>query len=557
MANITITLQDGQRTECAVHTQVKQLVALVAPASELPYIGALVDNNVTSLSYPLVTDCAVRFLTMADGHGWRIYRRSVSFLLAKAIWDLYPESAFWVEHSIGQGFYCRFSENGDGSDAAMEPVTLERIETHMRELVGQRLPIERRKLSFMQAVTQFEREKQSDKLNLLKFRNPPRIVVHWCDGFSDVAHGPLAPNTGVLADFRLVPYHGGFVLQFPDRENPPAIRPFEDQPKLFQIFQEHAEWGRILGVKTVGQLNEIIANKEIGAFIRIAEALHEKKIAQIADRIDANRSEVRVILVAGPSSSGKTTFSKRLAVQLRVNGIRPVMVSLDDYFVDHEQTPRDENGEYDFEHLETVDLALFNEQLLALSKGREIEVPTFNFTKRRREFSGRRMRLDEDELLIVEGLHCLNPKLTHLIAAGNKFKIYVSALTQLNVDSHNRISTTDNRLMRRLVRDHQFRGHSALTTLRMWPSVRRGEKRWIFPFQAEADVMFNSALDYELAVLKPMIEPLLMQVKPSESEYAESRRLTEFLLAFIDTSAYEVPKNSILREFIGESGFRY
>lgn len=556
---ITVTLQNGETVRCALHTPVKDLVARIAPPPEgLPYICALVDNEVTSLSYPLCTDCDVTFLTMSDSHGWRAYRRSVSFLLAKAIWDLYPEVEFFVEHSLGQGFYCRFeADPANPSEPTVSAETLRRIEARMHELVTRDLPIERRKLSFKQAVTQFENEKQYDKLNLLKYRNPPRIVVHWCDGFADLAHGPLTPGTGALAHFRLVRYPPGFVLQFPDRRNPPYLSDFVDEPKLFEIFQEHVHWGDILGVRTVGQLNEIIATGNVCEFIHTVEALHEKKIAQIADTIAERDSSTRVVLIAGPSSSGKTTFSKRLAIQLRVNGLRPMMLSLDDYFVDHEQTPLDEDGNPDFEHLETVDLALFNRQLEELVGGAEVELPWFNFEKRRREFTGRKLRIDTDQMIIVEGLHCLNPRLTEQVETDRKFMIYVSALTQLNIDSHNRVSTTDNRLMRRLIRDHKYRGHSALTTLRMWPSVRRGEKRWIFPFQANADAMFNSALAFELAIVRPVLEPLLMQVKPFDAEYAESRRLTEFLLNFLDAPAQEVPANSILREFIGKSGFRY
>ncbi|MBN1670934.1 MAG: nucleoside kinase [Kiritimatiellae bacterium] len=555
---IAVTLETGETVRCARHTEVRDLIGRTKGDPDLPYIGALVNNDVTSLSYPLVTDSDVRFLTMRDSYGWRIYRRSVSFMLAKAIWDLYPGAEFSVEHSVGQGFYCNFNLSGKGrTRKGITQGQLKRIEKRMQKLVREDLAIERRKLSFMQAVTLFEEQKQYDKLNTLKFRNPPRIVLHWCDGFSDVAHGPLVPAMGVLAHFRLVHYPPGFVLQFPDRDAPPRLSPYQEEPKLFQIFQEHTRWGRILGVTTAGELNEIIADRQLGEFIKIAEALHEKKIARIADALHKKQEKIRVILVAGPSSSGKTTFSKRLMIQLRVNGLRPVMLSLDDYFVDHAQTPRDEAGNPDFEHIETVDLPLFNKHLAALVKGEEVQLPFFNFEKRVREWRGNTLRIDGSQMLLIEGLHCLNPRLTHAIPRAQKYKIYVSALTQLNVDSHNRVSTTDNRLMRRVVRDNKFRGHSALTTLQMWPSVRRGEKRWIFPFQGLADVMFNSALDYELPILKPMVEPLLMQVKPSDAEYAEARRLTEFLLSFIDSPADDVPRNSILREFIGASGFRY
>jgi uridine kinase len=380
--------------------------------------------------------------------------------------------------------------------------------------------------------------------------------MHGCEDFSDLVHGPLAPGTGVLGYFDLIPYPPGFVLQLPAKGKPTEVAPFRDQPHLFQIFQEHKEWGRILGVNTVGRLNEVIANGEISEFINISEALHEKKVATIADRI-GDRRGVRIVLVSGPSSAGKTTFSKRLAIQLRVNGRRTLGISLDDYFVASDRTPRDEAGQPDFEHIEAVDIAAFNSDLNRLINGEEVELPRFNFETRQREFSGKKLRVADDHVIIIEGIHGLNPRLTHRIAADRKFKIYISALTQLSIDSNNRISTTDNRLLRRMIRDHKFRGHPALTTLRMWPSVRRGEERWVFPFQGEADATFNSALDYELAVLKPMVEPLLMQVKPCDPEYAEARRLTAFLLNFLDVPDHGVPRTSILREYIGRSGFHY
>ena len=330
-----------------------------------------------------------------------------------------------------------------------------------------------------------------------------------------------------------------------------------DQPHLFQIFKEHKEWGQILGFNTVGRLNEIIASDEIDHYVQTAEALHEKKLSHIADQIAADKSTIRAILIAGPSCAGKTTFSKRLTTHLTVNGLSPVTLSTDDYFVGKEQNPVDENGEPDYEHVEAVDIELFNQDLNKLVEGKEIELPRYNFEKQKREYGDKRLKIEAHQLVIIEGIHALNPRLTHRVPTERKFKIYVNALTQLSLDSNNRLSTTDNRLMRRIVRDHQYRGHSALETLHLWPSVRRGEKKWIFPFQGEANATFNSALDYELAVLKPMVEPLLMQIKPSEPEYAEARRLSEFLLNFLATSSRYVPHTSILREYIGGSDFEY
>jgi uridine kinase len=542
--------------ECSEGTPVGALCPAEASADGLPPIAALVNNDVSSLSYPLTVRSEVQFLTLASSDGWRVYRRSLCFLLAKAVRDLFPKAEFRVEHSFGMGLYCSFRDAGAEEDGIL-PDVLKRLEAHMRQLADLDLPIERRKVAFTDAVRQFEASGQTERLNLLKFRNPPRIVIHWCEGFSDLSHGPLVPRTGVLKVFQLLHYRSGFVLQLPEREAPTRLDAFEDQPHLFQIFQEHKRWGRILGVSTVGRLNEIVSGGEIEEFIRTAEALHEKKLGQIADRIAEASRRVRVVLIAGPSSAGKTTFAKRLCTHLQVNGLRPVTLSTDDYFVGEDRNPLGEDGQPDYEHVEAVDLELFNEQLLKLASGQEVQLPRFNFSTKSREYRGEKLRIGEDQILVIEGIHGLNPRLTHMLPAETKFRVYISALTQLSVDANNRISTTDNRLMRRIVRDHRYRGHSALQTLRLWPKVRTGEKRWIFPFQREADATFNSALDYELAVLKPVVEPLLMQVKPSHGEYAEARRLTEFLLNFVPCPATSVPRHSILREYIGGSSFRY
>ncbi|MFC1461202.1 nucleoside kinase [Verrucomicrobiota bacterium] len=519
-----------------------------------PYIASLVNNDVVSLSYPLDVDCRVQFLTMRHPLGMRVYRNSLSFLLAKAVAELFPKACFSIEHSLGTGFFYSL-ETGRTGKATSRQVA--RLESHMRRLVARDIPVQRRKISFTDAVRGFEQTGRTDRANLLKFRNPPKVVTYWCDRFSDLAHGPLAPSTGVLKTFKLIHYPPGLVLQFPHRDNARRVTPFKDQPHLFRIFSEHKQWGRILGINNVGKLNEIIINGEIENFIRIEEAFHEKKIATIADQICVRRKHVKVVLVSGPSAAGKTTFSKRLAVQLQVNGVKPVMVSLDNYYVDNDKNPCGKDGRPDYEHIEAIDIALFNKHLLRLIAGKEVELPYFNFTKKRREYRGTRLCIEPEQMIIVEGIHGLNPRFTHRIAPRNKFKIYVNALTQLNIDANNRISTTDNRLMRRLVRDRAFRGNSALATLRMWPSVRQGEKTWIFPFQQHADATFNSALDYELAVLNSIISPMLMEIKPRNAEYAETRRLQEFLLNFLEVSGRYVPHTSVLREFIGASSFKY
>ena len=556
MKTITVTLEDGSTRVCPAGTEVGTLAPGPSSPDGLPFLGALVNNDVSSMSYPLTVNSAVKFLTASDPHGWRIYRNSLCFLLAKTVREVFPEADFSVEHSFGLGLYCSFSTAGHDEEG-ITPEQLGRLDAGMRKAVEEDIPIERRKIAYVDAIRTLRDEGQAEKLNLLRYRNPPRVVIHWCERFSDLAHGPLVPATGMLDRFQLIRYGQGFILQMPDRSDPTRIPPFEDQPNLFQVFREHKEWGRILGVSTVGRLNEIIDGGEIESFILTAEALHEKKVARIADQVAEQRDRVKLVLIAGPSSAGKTTLSKRLSTQLRVNGVQPVSVSTDDYFVGEGKNPLDEDGRPDYEHLEAVDLDLFNEHLLRLVEGKEVELPRFDFASKTRKPSGRRLRIDQDQILIIEGIHGLNPRLTAMVPDESKFRLYVSALTQLSVDANNRVSTTDNRLMRRIVRDHKYRDYSALETLRRWPSVRRGEKRWIFPFQKEADLAFNSALDYELAVLKPLVEPLLMQVKPSEPEYAEARRLTEFLLSFLPIPARPVPRTSILREYIGGSQFRY
>lgn len=556
MQNITAIHSNGKSTNYPAGTPVGTL--LISPTDEtgLPYIAAMVNNDLVSLSYPLTVNCHVEFVTMAHPDGWRVYRNSLCFLLAKAVNDLFPNARFSVEHSFNLGLYCSFQNNETPGDGITEE-QLASIEALMQEMIKQDIPVERRKISYEDAVNNFEEAGHVHQLNLLKYRNPPRIVTHWCDGFSDLAHGPLTPSTGVLTQFKLIHYKPGCVLHLPDRSDPTHIPQFEDQPHLFQIFQEHKEWGRLQNVQTVGRLNEIIATGKIGEFIAATEALHDEKIIRIAQNIADRRTNTRLIMIAGPSCAGKTTFAKRLSTHLVVNGFKPMTISVDDYFVGEKDNPIGEDGSPDYEHIEAVDINLFNSDLVKLIAGAEIELPTFNFKNKAREYNGRMMRLQDEQVLIIEGIHCLNPLLTKDVQQKHKFSIYISALAQLNLDTHNRISTTDNRLMRRLIRDHYYRGHPARQTLRLWPNVRSGEKKWIFPYQSEADAAFNSALDYELAVLKPLIEPLLMEIKPMDREYATSRRLTEFLLNFLGTASNPVPSDSILREYIGNSSYTY
>lgn len=550
-AVISVTVDNQKPMLVPEGTEVREVLP---PAQDpmLPWMGAMVNNDLVSLTFPLTVNCSVRPLNTQDPDGLRIYRNSVCFLLCKAVQDVLPQARFAIEHAIGPGIYYSLDINGTPMEEACQKIT-----ARMLEMVEQALPIERRKLSFHEAVATFEKNGAIEKLHLLQYRNPPRIVLYQCESYCDLFHTPVTPDTAHLRHFELIPYHPGFILQLPTIQKSSEVPTFHDQPHLFRIFQEHKNWGRSLGVKTAGDLNRMIYNGDHEQFIFTAEALHEKKLAQIADMITSRTDPIRVILIAGPSSAGKTTFAKRLSIHLRVHGYKPVTLGTDDYFVGEGLNPRDENGKPDYEHIESVDLESFNRDLLALIEGRAIPVRRFDFETKAPVFSDNTIQLHQDQVLLIEGIHGLNPRLTEMIPATQKFKIYVNAFTQLNVDSHNRISTTDNRLIRRMVRDHQFRNHGPLQTISMWPMVRRGEQHWIFPFEQEADATFNSALDYELAVLKAFAEPLLMQVKTFHPEYAESRRLTEFLLNFIPIQEDLVPKDSILREYIGGSALRY
>ncbi len=552
---VHVTLADGTETDVQPGTCVEQLMPQTTNATGLPYVAAMVNNDVVGLSYPLTVGSHVEFLTMADSHGWRVYRKSLTFVMAKCVHHHMPELRMQVEHSFGMGIFCRFVR-ADGKDGITE-AEVTQLDGCMREMIARNVPIERRKLGYDEALGALAGTGRTDTYNLLRYRNPPHVIVYTCEDFSDLAHGPIARSTGLLNQFQLIPYEGGVVLHLPDRHSEGQMVAFEDQPHLFQILREHREWGRILGVSSVGRLNEIVSDGEVDDFIWTAEALHEKKLASIAHQISGDGREIKVILVAGPSSAGKTTFAKRLATHLKVNGLHPVTISTDDYFVGDDLNPIGEDGKPDYEHVEAVDVALFNANLNSLIAGEAVALPRFNFAMKRREYKDAPLRLAEGQVIIVEGIHGLNPLLTAQVDPSRKFKIYINALTQLRVDDNNRISTTDNRLMRRMVRDHNYRDHSALRTLQMWPMVRAGEKRWIFPYQKEADATFNSALDYELAVLKPFVEQLLMKVKPGDPEYAEARRLSEFLVAFVPITPRVVPRTSILREYIGGSTLRY
>lgn len=547
---IKVVFSFGEERPADVGTSLLELCGEYAGFYKARIIAARVNNDIKELGYQLEEDCRVEFLDLTNEDGMRIYRRSLYFILMKAVNDLYPERKVVISHAISRGLYCELTgETGLTADE----VAL--IEKRMREIADGGIPFIKRLIPLSEAREIFSASGRMDRFHAIEHRHKPFVTIYNCGGLEDYFYGYMAPDTGYIKVFELRPYAPGFLVRFPERSAPGALPEFEEQKKLFNIFNEFKRWGHILGVANVGAVNDIVKAGQVSDLIRISEALHEKKIAQIADMIANSRHRKRIVLISGPSSSGKTTFANRLSIQLRVNGLKPVMISLDDYFVNRDETPRDEQGDLDFEALEAIDVRLFNRHLRELVDGREIEMPVFNFPLGMREPAGRKMSIDDDSVLVIEGIHGLNERLTAEIPGKSKFKIYVSALTSMNIDDHNRIPTTDNRIIRRIVRDYQFRGSSALSTIKRWPSVRRGEERNIFPFQESADVMFNSSMVVELGVLKAYAEPLLAGINGSFREYSEARRLIEFLSYFLPIDSREIPMNSIIREFIGGSCF--
>jgi uridine kinase len=518
-----------------------------------PLAAIRANNEILPLSTRLEVNALLEPVLLNSQDGVAIYRRSLAFLLAVAARELFPERNLYVGHSLGHGYYYTFTEG-----SLSEPGIIQGLEAKMRKLVEEDLPISYRYMAYAEAQEHFTRNRQNDTALLLNDRSDSKVLVNECKEFVDLYIAPLVPGTGLLSAFELMAYQDGFLLRFPASGQGQRIDPFEDSPKIFTVYNEYKKWGRIVGVHAVGHLNRMISGRTIRDYIRIAEAFQEKKLAEIADMIYEKKDTVKAVLIAGPSSSGKTTTAKRLSIALKVMGIEPIAISLDDYYVGTDKTPLDEKGKPDYECLEALDIPFLNEQLLSLLAGNEVTLPVFDFkTGRRRESGGRAIRLDRRTMLVIEGIHGLNDALTPQISRETKFKLYVSALTQLNLDDHNRIPTSDNRLLRRMVRDYQFRGAGAVRTLQMWPSVQQGERKHIFPFQNYADAAFNSALDYELAVLKFYAEPLIRSVKPGMSEYAEAVRLLSFLGNFAPIPSQYVPGQSILREFIGDSEFKY
>ena len=524
-------------------------------------VTAKVNNKVEGMHYRVFNQRLVEFLDITSPNGLRAYTRSLFFVLCKAVHDLYERCKVAIDIPVSNGYYVNLDIG--------HPVTLEdagRIRRRMQEIIDDKLPIHRFETTTEEAIKTFTALHTFSKVKLLKSLGRIYTTYYEIDGYIDYYYGALLTNTSQIYLFGLEKYFDGLLLRIPSSAQPDELGEMVHQDKMFGIFKEHHRWQDILGLRTIGDLNEVIDKGFSPQLIQVSEALQEKKIAQIADEIARRRSAstlnsqptpLKLILIAGPSSSGKTTTCKRLSVQLAVNGIKPVPISLDDYFLDRDKTPLDEKGDYDFEHLHALNLPLLNEQMNALFRGEEVELPRYNFQSGKSEWSGRRLQLHDDEVLVVEGIHALNPELMSQVPNEQIFRVYASALTTLLLDKHNYIPTTDNRLLRRIIRDFKYRGVSAQETIRRWPSVRAGENRWIFPFQENADAMFNTAMLFELAVIKRQAEPLLEQVPENVPEYAEAYRLLKFLRYIRPIPETQIPPTSLLREFLGGSSFNY
>lgn len=527
----------------------------VFSASELKMdhgpVCARVNNKVQGMHYRLYNDKDVEFLDMRSGSGSRTYTRTLFFICCKAINDLYGNVEVRIDIPVSKGYYVHVNL---GRDITADDVA--RIRCRMQEIIDADTPIRRRMVTAEEAIRLFSEKGDMSKVKLLKGQGKLYTVYYQIDDFIDYFYGALLTSTSEVYLCDLVAYSDGMLLRVPSREDPGQLCPMPRQQKMFDVFKEHHEWQNIIGLRTVGDLNDAVDKGFATDIINVNEALQEKKIARIADQIAA-RHDVKLVLLAGPSSSGKTTTCKRLSIQLLTCGLKPLQISLDDYFIDRDKTPLDANGEYDYESIHALNIALINEQFNALFKGEEIELPRYNFQAGKSEKSGKRLRLGPNDIVVVEGIHALNPELTAQIPEQQKFRVYVSALTTILLDEHNYIPTTDNRLLRRIIRDYKYRGVSAQESIHRWPSVRAGEERWIFPYQENADAMFNSAMLYELAVIKQQAEPLLEQVPENCEEYAEAHRLLKFLRYFHAISYRQLAPTSLLREFLGGSSFKY
>lgn len=524
---------------------------------KMPYgpVSARVNNKVEDLNFKVYYNKDIEFLDITSASGMRTYVRSLCFILTKAVAELYPNGNIILEHPVSKGYFCKLRiDRTIGLDDVI------RIKQRMQEIIQADLPFVRHEKHTEEVIRLFKERGMDDKVKLLETSGQLYSCYQQLDDTIDSYYGSLVPSTGYIRLFDIVKYYDGLLLRIPNRENPNKLEDVVKQEKMLDVFQESHRWNEILGINTVGDLNQACNRGMATDLINVSEALQEKKIVRIADEI-TNRNEngqrVKLVLISGPSSSGKTTFSKRLSIQLMTNGIRPYPISLDDYFVNREDTPLDAEGKHDFESLYALDLPFFEAQLKALLAGEEVELPRFNFNTGKREPSGKKLRIDNNMILVLEGIHALNPALTPNIPAANKYKIYVSALTTILLDNHNYIPTTDNRLLRRIIRDYKYRSYSAEATINRWGSVRAGEDKWIFPFQEYADAMFNSALIFELAVLKDYVEPILRKVPNNNPAYSEAHRLLRFLAHFVSVQDKELPPTSLLREFLGGSSFEY
>ena len=520
---------------------------------EMPYgpIAAKVNNKVEGMNFRLYHNKDVEFLDMTSGSGSRCYTRTLFFVLSKAVHDLYPGSRVVIDIPVSNGYYVDLYI---GHAVSLEDT--ERIRKRMQEIIDAKMPVRRFEVPTDEAVKMFEDKGDCAKAKLLRSSGSLYTPYYQIDDYVDYYYGSLLTNTSKLYLFGLEKYFDGLLLRIPDLKNPGVLPEMTHQDKMFEIFKEHHRWQNIMGVRTIGDFNEMVSQGKATELINVSEALQEKKIARIADEI-ANRKGVKLILLAGPSSSGKTTTCKRLSIQLLANGIKPLQISLDDYFVDRHLTPKDENGEYDYESVYALNLKLINDQFNALFRGEEVELPKYNFQTGTSEKSGKKLKMADDNVLVVEGIHALNPVLTEQIPEEQKFRVYVSALTTILLDDHNYIPTTDNRLLRRIIRDYKYRGVNAQDSIHRWPSVRAGENKWIFPYQENADAVFNSAMLFELAVIKQQAEPLLEQVPENCEEYSEAYRLRKFLKYLQPIPNRDIPPTSLLREFLGGSSFKY
>ena len=514
-------------------------------------ICAKVNNKVEGMHYRIYHNKDVEFLDMTSGSGSRNYTRSLFFVLCKAVHDLYPQSKVVIDIPVSKGYYVDLTIGHEVTD---DDVT--RIRQRMQQIIDAKMPIRRFEVPTEDAVRMFEEKGDKAKSKLLRSAGSLYTTYYQIDDYVDYYYGSLLTNTSKIYLFGLEKYFNGLLLRIPDLKDPGVLPQMTRQDKMFEIFREHHRWQEIMGLRTVGDFNEMVKKGQATNLINVSEALQEKKLTEIADEI-ASRKDVKLVLLAGPSSSGKTTTCKRLSIQLLANGIKPLQISLDDYFVDREHTPKDDKGEYDYESIYALNLKLINDQFNALFRGEEIELPKYNFQTGRSEKSGKKLRMQPNNVLVVEGIHALNPELTAQIPEAQKFRVYVSALTTILLDDHNYIPTTDNRLLRRIIRDYKYRGVNAQETIHRWPSVRAGENKWIFPYQENADVMFNSAMLFELAVIKQQAEPLLEQVPENCEEYSEAYRLRKFLKYFQPIPNRDIPPTSLLREFLGGSSFKY